>query len=152
MSEFTETNNTSTYVQPARLLPTTMKVEGASLEFATCDQEALADALACWAVGGVAPGFVEGCQRLLWCAVQIRVEVDAETRLKHLADALELVTSGYADLCQQLVREPGGATVYDDTATAFNRDCGAGVVHLLRGIFAQMDRDTAALAAEGGAR
>jgi hypothetical protein len=148
MVQANQNDNDSTYVQPARHLPIVIAVEGAAIASAVCDRAALADALACWAVSGVAPGFVEGCQRLLWCAVQIRVEADAETRLKHLADALEIVTSGFADLCQQLVREPGGVTVYDGKVTAYNRDCGAGVVHLLRGIFAQMDRDTA----EGGAR
>ncbi len=159
MSEFTEANNTSTYVQPVAPLPLSITVEGGKIRHADCGRAQLADALATWAVNsGVIVGLADN-QKLLWRAVQILVETEADARLMHLADALEIVTGAYAFLCQQTVYEVGGQTCYDAKETAFRRDCGAEVIELLKGIFAQMDRDTAAVAAQrqqrvlnGGAR
>ncbi len=155
MSQSTEPSNTSS-VQPERHLPLTLVVGSDSRVYEQAHKSVshLADALACAAVStDLPPEGLNGCRRLLWTAVQIRVEPSPAERRRHLAEALELVADGFALVCTQERYESGGPLF---RPSVFQHACETAVMvsALMRGILAQVERDRAAIAqaTEGGAR
>jgi hypothetical protein len=137
MAQVNETNNTS-YDSRSESLPFVLAFDPSARDRAHESLEQLCAALAHEALMGIGLETVEQLQSLLWLTANIGTEPGPSERLVYLREALVLLCSGAA-----MHLRPAGEMLSPERERGeqlWHRD----VPPLIRGVLAQIERDTAA--------